>query len=157
MQIANCCIPALNTYKTTEKIGRFGVYFLKNQFDWVCDNEWKPQLSQTIFFAGAVIGTLFFGWMIDQYGRVWTMMIATLNVLVTGIATPFSNGFLTFAVFRFLMGMSYPTFFLCGYMLGEYEICSISRKARNKKMLVQKFIFSNFSCMFLNPNIFFPI
>ena len=77
-------------------------------------------MSQTIFFAGAVIGTLFFGWMIDQYGRVWTMMIATLNILVTGIAEPFSNGFLTFAVFRFLMGMSYPTFFLCGYMLGEY-------------------------------------
>ena len=115
---------------------------LKNQFDWVCDDEWKPQFSQTIFFAGAVIGTLFFGWMIDQYGRVWTMMIATLNILVTGIATPFSNGFLTFAVFRFLMGMSYPTFFLCGYMLGEYEIVRlslISRKARNKKMLVQKF------------------
>jgi MFS family permease len=78
-------------------------------------------LSQTIFFAGAVIGTLFFGWIIDHYGRVWTMMIATLNILVTGIATPFSNGFLTFAVFRFLMGMSYPTFFLCGYMLGEFE------------------------------------
>ena len=98
-------------------------------------------MSQTIFFAGAVIGTLFFGWMIDQYGRVWTMMIATLNILVTGIATPFSNGFLTFAVFRFLMGMSYPTFFLCGYMLGEFGIVWLSlksRKARNEKMLVQK-------------------
>ena len=92
-------------------------------------------MSQTIFFAGAVIGTLFFGWMIDQYGRVWTMMIATLNILVTGIATPFSNGFLTFAVFRFLMGMSYPTFFLCGYMLGEFEIMWFSLRYRTRAII----------------------
>ena len=90
------------------------------QFDWVCDDSWKPQTSQSIYFAGAVVGTMFFGWMLDHYGRVWTLMISTLNVLVTGIATPFVDGFVTFAVFRFLMGLSYPTFFMCIYMLSKF-------------------------------------
>jgi hypothetical protein len=37
--------------------------------DWVCDNEWKTSFSQSLFFAGAAVGTLMFGWITDQFGR----------------------------------------------------------------------------------------
>ena len=90
------------------------------QFDWVCDDSWKPQTAQSIFFVGAIVGTLVFGWISDHYGRVWTLMISLLNVLVTGIATPFVDGFVTFAFFRFMMGLSFPTFFMNIYMLSEF-------------------------------------
>ena len=59
--------------------------------------------------------------MSDRYGRVLTMMISTTNVLITGIATPFVDGYVTFAVVRFLMGLSFPTFFMCVYMLSKFR------------------------------------
>ena len=89
------------------------------QFNWVCDDSWKPQTTQSIYFAGAIIGTLGSGWMMDHYGRVWTIKIATVNILITGFATPFVNGFFMFSVLRFLMGLSYPTFFHCTLMLSK--------------------------------------
>ena len=91
------------------------------QFDWVCDESWKPQTAQSIYFIGGIIGTLIFGWVSDHYGRVWTIMMAILNILITGIATPFVNGFVTFAVLRFLMGLSYPTFLMSTYMLSKFN------------------------------------
>ena len=57
--------------------------------------------------------------MMDHYGRVWTIRMATVNILITGFATPFVNGFIMFAVFRFLMGLSYPTFFICTFLLSK--------------------------------------
>ena len=48
-------------------------------------------------------------------------MMAILNILITGIATPFVNGFVTFAILRFLMGLSYPTFLMSTYMLSEFK------------------------------------
>ena len=60
--------------------------------------------------------------MSDHFGRVWTIMMAILNILITGIATPFVNGFVTFAVLRFLMGLSYPTFLMSTYMLSEFHL-----------------------------------
>jgi len=92
---------------------------ISTKFDWVCDDSWKPHTAQSIYFAGAIIGTLALGWMMDHYGRVWTIRMATVNILITGFATPFVNGFFMFAVFRFLMGLSYPTFFICTFMLSR--------------------------------------
>ena len=57
--------------------------------------------------------------MMDHYGRVLTIKIATVNILITGFATPFVNGFFMFSVLRFLMGLSYPTFFHCTLMLSK--------------------------------------
>ena len=48
--------------------------------------------------------------------------MATVNILTTGFATPFVNGFFMFAVFRFLMGLSYPTFFICTFMLSKLYV-----------------------------------
>ena len=31
-----------------------------SQFDWVCQDEWKPAFTQSMFFAGAIIGNLAF-------------------------------------------------------------------------------------------------
>ena len=65
--------------------------------------------------------------MMDHYGRVWTIKIATVNILITGLATPFVNGFFVFSVLRFLMGLSYPTFFICTLMLSKLYLstCNI--------------------------------
>lgn len=98
------------------------------QFDWVCEESWKPNFAQSMFFAGAICGTLIFGWISDNFGRFWTVMLSYINIMIMGMATPFSNGFETFAALRFLTGLSFPTFYMCIYMLA-LEYVSISKRS----------------------------
>lgn len=31
------------------------------QADWVCDDDWRPNFAQSMFFAGAILGSLLYG------------------------------------------------------------------------------------------------
>lgn len=44
-------------------------FFLNPKMNWVCEEAWKGSFSQSLFFVGATIGTLAFGWISDHYGR----------------------------------------------------------------------------------------
>ena len=88
--------------------------------DWVCGRAWIPALSQSLFFAGAIPGILFFGWFSDAYGRIPTIMASNIICLITGVATPFVTEHVSFLVLRFLMGVAFNTFFTMPYVLGRY-------------------------------------
>jgi MFS family permease len=94
------------------------------QFDWVCDDAWKPAFTQSVFYMGAICGTIFFGWTSDHYGRYWTFIASNLVIMVTGIATPFAVDFVSFCVLRFLMGTGFITFFMVLYMLSMHRLFS---------------------------------
>ena len=89
------------------------------EFDWVCDDTWIPALSQTVFFFGAIPGTLFFGWFSDTYGRLPTIMISNMITLLAGIATPFVTGYASFLALRFTMGLAFDTCYTVPYVLGR--------------------------------------
>ena len=88
--------------------------------DWVCGRAWIPALSQSLFFAGAIPGMIFFGWFSDAYGRIPTIMASNIICLITGVATPFVTEHVSFLVLRFLMGVAFNTFFTMPYVLGRY-------------------------------------
>ena len=85
--------------------------------DWVCDEGWKGPFSQSIFFAGSIIGCLIFGRASDHFGRFWSFFVTNTLILVTGIATPFCWDIVTFCALRFAMGLNFPTFFNTFYLL----------------------------------------
>ena len=87
--------------------------------DWVCHRAWIPALSQSLFFAGAIPGMIFFGWFSDSYGRIPTIMASNILCLITGVATPFAQEYISFLVLRFLMGVAFNTFFTMPYVLGR--------------------------------------
>ena len=39
------------------------------QFDWVCEDDWKGPFTQSVAFLGAVFGGFIFGAISDYYGR----------------------------------------------------------------------------------------
>ena len=88
--------------------------------DWVCGQAWIPALSQSLFFAGAIPGMIFFGWFADSYGRIPTIMASNILSLITGVITPFAHDYISFLVLRFAMGLAFNTFFTIPYILGEY-------------------------------------
>ncbi len=61
-------------------------------------------LSSSVYLAGAVTGSLFFGWLADRLGRR-LMFFITLSLYIAGAAaTAFAWNFESFCVFRFVTG-----------------------------------------------------
>ncbi len=54
--------------------------------------------------------------------RYKTFLTSNIILFVTGIATPFCTDFVSFAIIRFLMGLTYNTFFASFYLLGKVTL-----------------------------------
>merc|ERR1719383_120098 len=74
-----------------------------SDFDWVCDQSWVPSLSQAIFFMGAIPGTLGFGYISDNYGRIPATIAANLLAMISGFATTFVTDHVTYLIARLFM------------------------------------------------------
>ena len=94
--------------------------------DWVCHQAWIPALSQSLFFAGAIPGMIFFGWLADAHGRIPAIMASNILALITGMATPFAPENISFLLLRFVMGLAFNSFFTIPYILGMNHNMAIS-------------------------------
>ncbi|XP_050294589.1 solute carrier family 22 member 13 [Anthonomus grandis grandis] len=85
--------------------------------DWVCDNAALPSTAQSIFFCGAILGGLVFGWIADRWGRIPALVGTNLVGFIGGMATTMCASFWTFAACRFLVGMAFDNCFTMMYIL----------------------------------------
>ncbi|XP_055606825.1 organic cation transporter protein-like [Uranotaenia lowii] len=85
--------------------------------EWVCENAYLATLSQSIFFVGAIVGGLLFGWIADRYGRIPALAGCNVVGFAAGVATAFSTSFLQFAFYRFLVGFAFDNCFTMMYIL----------------------------------------
>lgn len=90
------------------------------EFGWVCENDTYGTWATSIFFVGAIVGGLLFGWVADRYGRVPALVFCNLTGFVGGIATAFSMNFWQFCLCRFLVGFAFDNCFTMMYILGEF-------------------------------------
>jgi MFS family permease len=110
------------------------------QMDWVCGEDWKGPFTQVcvdfcpfhiiciwspttqaMFFLGAAIGTVIFGYVGDNYGRFPAFFASNVLLLVSGIALPYCTAFSSFATMRLVMGMCHTTYFTTLYLLSEKQ------------------------------------
>ena len=85
-----------------------------------------PTIAQAVFFGGAILGGLIFGWMADRYGRIPALVWTNLIGFMAGIATAFVTTFWAFCVCRFLVGLAFDNCFTMMYILGKC-LCLHSR------------------------------
>ncbi|XP_048488037.1 organic cation transporter protein isoform X2 [Plutella xylostella] len=90
---------------------------IASELDWVCENDNLPATAQAIFFCGAIVGGLIFGWIADKYGRVSALVGTNLIGFVAGVGTAFCNSFWSFALCRFLVGFAFDNCFTMMYIL----------------------------------------
>ncbi|CAG9839512.1 unnamed protein product [Diabrotica balteata] len=90
---------------------------ISSELNWVCENSALPNTAQAIFFCGAILGGLVFGWMADRFGRIPALMGCNLVGLLGGVATAFCHSFWAFCVCRFLVGMAFDNCFTMMYIL----------------------------------------
>ena len=106
--------------------------------DWVCDDAWRGPFTQTMYFLGALFGSLIFGIVSDKLGRYPTFFITNVINLVFGIAISYCHDFVTFSAVRFLSGLSYTTFFNTIYILGK--VLAICPRMYNTPCYMDSFI-----------------
>lgn len=85
--------------------------------NWVCENAALPHTAQAIFFGGAILGGLIFGWLADRFGRIPALVGSNLVGFISGIATTLCSSFLGFCICRFLVGMAFDNCFTMMYIL----------------------------------------
>lgn len=90
---------------------------IASELGWVCDKAALPTIAQAVFFGGAILGGLIFGWVADRYGRIPALVWTNLIGFVAGIATSFVTSFWAFCLCRFLVGLAFDNCFTMMYIL----------------------------------------
>ncbi|XP_037931141.1 organic cation transporter protein-like [Teleopsis dalmanni] len=85
--------------------------------NWVCDNAALPTYAQSIFFLGAIVGGLLFGWIADRFGRIPALIGCNLMGFAAGVGTAFVTSFWQFALMRFFVGFAFDNSFTMMYIL----------------------------------------
>ncbi|XP_005348268.1 solute carrier family 22 member 14 [Microtus ochrogaster] len=75
---------------------------LINEFDLVCGNEPNKENMLTVFLAGFLTGSLFFGFLCDKIGRYPVFLMSLLGLLFFGFGTAFVKSFNQYLFFRFI-------------------------------------------------------
>lgn len=89
------------------------------QFNWVCNDSWKPALAQSMFFVGSVLGSIGLGIMSDHVGRLPVLILANMLALVGNVATVFTKDLPEFAFCRMVNGLATDNNFVMMYIIGE--------------------------------------
>ncbi|XP_014364677.2 carcinine transporter [Papilio machaon] len=90
---------------------------IATQLGWVCDKDNYPATAQSVFFCGAIVGGLLFGWIADKYGRIPALVGTNMTGFFAGVGTAFSNSFWSFCLCRFLVGLAYDNCFVIMYIV----------------------------------------
>uniref|UniRef100_A0A5S6QAJ4 MFS domain-containing protein n=1 Tax=Trichuris muris TaxID=70415 RepID=A0A5S6QAJ4_TRIMR len=77
----------------------------------VCSADYWPALTMIIFNSGSVVGNLFFGHITDRYGRKKALFLCVATSSLFSIASSLVVDVKTFAVMRFLAGLSFPAIY----------------------------------------------
>ncbi|XP_028178929.1 carcinine transporter-like isoform X2 [Ostrinia furnacalis] len=90
---------------------------IASQLGWVCERDNYATTAQAVFFCGAIVGGLIFGWIADKYGRVPALLGTNMAGFLAGVGTAFSNSFWSFCLCRFLVGLAYDNCFVIMYII----------------------------------------
>ncbi|CAG4948732.1 unnamed protein product [Parnassius apollo] len=90
---------------------------IASELDWVCEKDNLPATAQAIFFCGAIVGGLVFGWIADKYGRIPALVGTNIMGFTAGVGTAFCSSFWSFAACRFLVGLAFDNCFTMMYIL----------------------------------------
>uniref|UniRef100_A0A5B6YW74 Putative organic cation/carnitine transporter 4-like n=1 Tax=Davidia involucrata TaxID=16924 RepID=A0A5B6YW74_DAVIN len=89
----------------------------------ICGDKYKVGLVQSLFFGGCMIGAGIFGHLSDSFlGRKGSLTVVCVLNAIFGCLTAISPDFWTYALFRFLTGLSTGGVGLCAFVLATEPI-----------------------------------
>ena len=78
---------------------------LVTEFDLVCGDQWLLPLSQSVFFAGVLVGAAVYGHLGDLLGRRSAFLLGMVQTTTAGIAAAFAPNLACYCVLMFITAM----------------------------------------------------
>lgn len=75
-----------------------------SEFDLVCNKRSLPDLAQSMFYVGMLLGSAIFGAMSDRYGRYRTYVICVTLGMLSTFLTAASNSYAMYTIVRTIAG-----------------------------------------------------
>lgn len=88
------------------------------EFNLTCEDAWKSNMVQTVYFGGILFGSLTSGMVADAIGRRLILIIGIVSLAATGINIALVAGLTTLNVIRFLNAMAAAAVFQTAFVLG---------------------------------------
>ncbi|XP_041034075.1 solute carrier family 22 member 2-like [Carcharodon carcharias] len=86
------------------------------EFELVCADAWKLDLTQACLNMGFMLGTIIMGYAADMFGRKLSFLFATFVTSVLGLVVSFLPNYIWFLIFRTLQGLFSKGSWLCAYI-----------------------------------------
>uniref|UniRef100_H2Y4B4 Major facilitator superfamily (MFS) profile domain-containing protein n=1 Tax=Ciona savignyi TaxID=51511 RepID=H2Y4B4_CIOSA len=99
-----------------------------SDFNLVCNNKWKTNVSQLLLMFGVLIGALVVGVGSDRFGRRILFIISLILLMVTSIASSLVKDYWLFSMVRVLVGLASIGLCVSGYvyamevMVSKYRV-----------------------------------
>ncbi|CAB3224754.1 unnamed protein product [Arctia plantaginis] len=87
-----------------------------SQWELICDRAWMAHFTQTVNMFGVLVGSVFFGFVADRYGRRPALLTACVLQLITTMAEAFCPTYWIFTGVRFFLGTSTAGTLLCAFI-----------------------------------------
>lgn len=97
-----------------------GTIFI-TQWGLVCDKAWLRATGDSLFMVGVMLGSMIFGGLSDKYGRRPIFFLSLVIQLVGGILVAVAPEFISYVIFRLIVGSTTSGVFLVAYVIGNYE------------------------------------
>ena len=87
-----------------------------SQFSLVCSNDYYRSVSSSVDMASKMGSSIVWGLLSDKFGRKRTILVCSVFLTLTGVASSFSPNMITFIVLRGTVAFCATGLFLCGFV-----------------------------------------
>ena len=88
---------------------------LVTEFNLVCGDQWLLPLSQSVFFAGVLVGAAVYGHLGDLLGRRTAFLIGMVQTTVAGIAAAFAPNLACYCALMFITAMGQASVYTASF------------------------------------------
>ena len=122
--------PCMAFFSTSYSIERGSTFFvlLRPQWNLVCSKSSLPNMSQSVYFVGSLLGAWLWGTVADKIGRKKVFYITLTCTIISGLGFGLSPSYAVFVVFRLLNAISCAGVVLTSYVL-SMEIVGVSARS----------------------------
>ncbi|XP_066583217.1 organic cation transporter protein isoform X2 [Prorops nasuta] len=88
-----------------------------SEWNLVCDRAWLRATGDSLFMVGVMLGSMIFGGLSDRYGRRPIFFLSLVIQLVGGIIVAIAPEFISYVIFRLIVGSTTSGVFLVAYVI----------------------------------------